>query len=120
MRDSFSVFEAQTFQFRLLMICWFPPFSSLEPDAKRQRADDGSAVAANSMTDMQANNSAYNYNWYQVGCHLCVAVQMLMLIFRVKLYSLCPLQHYGAWGQNSWGQYGQYNQYNQYYPPPPT
>uniref|UniRef100_H2MJR9 Pre-mRNA-processing factor 39 n=2 Tax=Oryzias latipes TaxID=8090 RepID=H2MJR9_ORYLA len=66
---------------------------SLEPDAKRQRADDGSAVAANSMTDMQANNSAYNYNWYQ---------------------------HYGAWGQNSWGQYGQYNQYNQYYPPPPT
>ncbi|RVE55856.1 hypothetical protein OJAV_G00230320 [Oryzias javanicus] len=66
---------------------------SLEPDAKRQRAEDGSVVAANSMTDMTANNSAYNYNWYQ---------------------------HYGAWGQNSWGQYGQYSQYNQYYPPPPT
>ncbi|XP_041831128.1 pre-mRNA-processing factor 39 [Melanotaenia boesemani] len=68
--------------------------SSQEPDAKRQRADDGSAVAANAMTDMQANNSAYNYNWYQ--------------------------QQYGNWGQNSWGQYNQYAQYNQYYPPPPT
>nr|XP_046229484.1 pre-mRNA-processing factor 39 [Scatophagus argus] len=68
--------------------------SSEEPDAKRQRVDDASVVAANSMTDAQANNSAYNYNWYQ--------------------------QQYGAWGQNSWGQYNQYAQYNQYYPPPPT
>ncbi|XP_028996964.1 pre-mRNA-processing factor 39 [Betta splendens] len=67
--------------------------SSQEPDAKRQRVDD-SLAAANSMTDMQANNSAYNYNWYQ--------------------------QQYGGWGQNSWGQYNQYAQYNQYYPPPPT
>uniref|UniRef100_A0A4W6DLF2 Pre-mRNA-processing factor 39 n=1 Tax=Lates calcarifer TaxID=8187 RepID=A0A4W6DLF2_LATCA len=41
--------------------------SSQEPDAKRQRVDDGSSAAANTMTDMQANNSAYNYNWYQVG-----------------------------------------------------
>lgn len=41
--------------------------SSQEPDAKRQRVDDGSAVATNAMTDAQANNSAYNYNWYQVG-----------------------------------------------------
>ncbi|XP_018551760.1 pre-mRNA-processing factor 39 isoform X1 [Lates calcarifer] len=68
--------------------------SSQEPDAKRQRVDDGSSAAANTMTDMQANNSAYNYNWYQ--------------------------QQYGGWGQNSWGQYNQYAQYNQYYPPPPT
>ncbi|XP_018540378.1 LOW QUALITY PROTEIN: pre-mRNA-processing factor 39-like [Lates calcarifer] len=67
---------------------------SQEPDAKRQRVDDGSSAAANTMTDMQANNSAYNYNWYQ--------------------------QQYGGWGQNSWGQYNQYAQYNQYYPPPPT
>ncbi|XP_069014620.1 pre-mRNA-processing factor 39 isoform X2 [Embiotoca jacksoni] len=65
---------------------------SQEPDAKKQRVDDGSAGAANTMTDMQANN--YNYNWYQ--------------------------QQYGGWGQNSWGQYNQYAQYNQYYPPPPT
>lgn len=41
--------------------------SSQEPDAKRQRVDDGSAVATNALTDPQANNSAYNYNWYQVG-----------------------------------------------------
>ncbi|KAG8011180.1 Pre-mRNA-processing factor 39 [Nibea albiflora] len=68
--------------------------SSQEPDAKRQRVDDASSAAANALTDTQANNSAYNYNWYQ--------------------------QQYGAWGQNSWGQYGQYGQYNQYYPPPPT
>ncbi|CAK6962616.1 pre-mRNA-processing factor 39 isoform X2 [Scomber scombrus] len=66
---------------------------SQEPDAKRQRVDDTSSGAANA-TDMQANNSAYNYNWYQ--------------------------QQYPGWGQNSWGQYGQYAQYNQYYPPPPT
>ncbi|XP_008283678.1 pre-mRNA-processing factor 39 isoform X1 [Stegastes partitus] len=67
--------------------------SSQEPDSKRQRVDDGSA-AANATMDMTANNSAYNYNWYQ--------------------------QQYGGWGQNSWGQYNQYAQYNQYYPPPPT
>ncbi|XP_008283680.1 pre-mRNA-processing factor 39 isoform X2 [Stegastes partitus] len=66
--------------------------SSQEPDSKRQRVDDGSA-AANATMDMTANNSAYNYNWYQ---------------------------QYGGWGQNSWGQYNQYAQYNQYYPPPPT
>ncbi|XP_034017499.1 pre-mRNA-processing factor 39 [Thalassophryne amazonica] len=66
---------------------------SQEPDAKRQRVDDASS-AANTMTDMQANNSAYNYNWYQ--------------------------QQYGGWGQNTWGQYNQYAQYNQYYLPPPT
>ncbi|KAM9840178.1 pre-mRNA-processing factor 39 [Aulostomus maculatus] len=66
--------------------------SSQEPDAKRQRVDETGAVTA--MADMQANNSAYNYNWYQ--------------------------QQYGGWGQNSWGQYNQYTQYNQYYPPPPT
>lgn len=44
------------------------------------------------MTDMTANNSAYNYNWYQVTCHLCVGVQLplwvLMLIFSAKLDSL--------------------------------
>ncbi|XP_028461093.1 pre-mRNA-processing factor 39 isoform X1 [Perca flavescens] len=67
--------------------------SSQEPDAKRQRVDDGSPDAANAVADTQANNSAYN-NWYQ--------------------------QQYGGWGQNSWGQYNQYAQYNQYYPPPPT
>ncbi|KAK2856423.1 hypothetical protein Q5P01_005158 [Channa striata] len=67
--------------------------SAQEPDAKRQRVDDSSSAAATAMTDMQANNSAYNYNWYQ--------------------------QQYGGWGQNSWGQYNQYAQYNQYYPPPP-
>ncbi|KAM9339446.1 pre-mRNA-processing factor 39 isoform 2-T2 [Symphorus nematophorus] len=67
---------------------------SQEPDSKRQRVDDGSAGAANALTDTQANNTAYNYNWYQ--------------------------QQYGGWGQNSWGQYNQYAQYNQYYPPPPT
>uniref|UniRef100_A0A672JL84 Pre-mRNA-processing factor 39 n=1 Tax=Salarias fasciatus TaxID=181472 RepID=A0A672JL84_SALFA len=71
-----------------LLVC-----SSQEPDLKRQRVDDGSAAAVNSMADMTANNSAYNYNWYQ---------------------------QYGGWGQNSWGQYNQYAQYNQYYPPPPT
>ncbi|XP_042359219.1 pre-mRNA-processing factor 39 isoform X2 [Plectropomus leopardus] len=67
--------------------------SSQEPDAKRQRVDDTSAGAVNAATDTTANNSAYNYNWYQ---------------------------QYGGWGQNSWGQYNQYAQYNQYYPPPPT
>ncbi|XP_034999996.1 pre-mRNA-processing factor 39 isoform X1 [Hippoglossus stenolepis] len=67
--------------------------SSQEPDSKKQRVDDSSAGAANAATDAQANNSAYNYNWYQ---------------------------QYGGWGQNSWGQYNQYPQYNQYYPPPPT
>ncbi len=41
--------------------------SSQEPDAKRQRVDDGSSGAAGTMADAQANNSAYNYNWYQVG-----------------------------------------------------
>uniref|UniRef100_A0A674P5D0 PRP39 pre-mRNA processing factor 39 homolog (yeast) n=1 Tax=Takifugu rubripes TaxID=31033 RepID=A0A674P5D0_TAKRU len=39
--------------------------SSQEPDAKRQRVDDGSG-AATALTDAQAQNSAYNYNWYQV------------------------------------------------------
>lgn len=41
--------------------------SSQEPDAKRQRVDDTSSGAAGALTDAQANNSAYNYNWYQVG-----------------------------------------------------
>lgn len=41
--------------------------SSQEPDAKRQRMDDGSAAAVSAMTDAQANSQAYNYNWYQVG-----------------------------------------------------
>lgn len=41
--------------------------SSQEPDAKRQRVDDSSSGAAGTMADTQANNSAYNYNWYQVG-----------------------------------------------------
>ncbi|XP_034382825.1 pre-mRNA-processing factor 39 isoform X1 [Cyclopterus lumpus] len=67
--------------------------SSQEPDAKRQRVEDGTSDDVNAATDAQANNSAYN-NWYQ--------------------------QQYGGWGQNSWGQYNQYAQYNQYYPPPPT
>nr|XP_020459448.1 pre-mRNA-processing factor 39 isoform X2 [Monopterus albus] len=67
---------------------------SQEPDSKRQRVDDSSSATANTATDMQANNSMYNYNWYQ--------------------------QPYSGWGQNSWGQYNQYAQYNQYYPPPPT
>ncbi|XP_077056177.1 pre-mRNA-processing factor 39 isoform X2 [Siphateles boraxobius] len=55
---------------------------SEEPDAKRQRTDDQSAVSGQ-MMDMQANNAGYNYNnWYQ---------------------------QYNSWGaQNSWGQYGQY------------
>uniref|UniRef100_A0A8C3A622 PRP39 pre-mRNA processing factor 39 homolog (yeast) n=1 Tax=Cyclopterus lumpus TaxID=8103 RepID=A0A8C3A622_CYCLU len=66
---------------------------SQEPDAKRQRVEDGTSDDVNAATDAQANNSAYN-NWYQ--------------------------QQYGGWGQNSWGQYNQYAQYNQYYPPPPT
>ncbi|XP_060947044.1 pre-mRNA-processing factor 39 [Limanda limanda] len=66
--------------------------SSQEPDSKKQRVDDSSA-AATAATDAQANNSAYNYNWYQ---------------------------QYGGWPQNTWGQYNQYPQYNQYYPPPPT
>ncbi|CAL9692017.1 unnamed protein product [Knipowitschia caucasica] len=74
-------------------------YDSAEPDAKKQRVEDGTeaadATATATMPDMTANNSAYNYNWYQ--------------------------QQYGAWSQtNSWGQYGQYGQYNQYYPPPPT
>ncbi|XP_029903266.1 pre-mRNA-processing factor 39 isoform X2 [Myripristis murdjan] len=64
-----------------------------EPDSKRQRVDDSSSGSGTLMPDMQANNSAYNYNWYQ---------------------------QYGSWGQNSWGQYNQYAGYNQYYPPPPT
>lgn len=68
--------------------------SSQEPDAKRQRMEDGSAAAVSAMTDAQANSQAYNYNWYQ--------------------------QQYSGWGQNSWGQYNQYGQYSQYYPPPPT
>ncbi|XP_060908378.1 pre-mRNA-processing factor 39 [Labrus mixtus] len=68
--------------------------SSTEPDAKRQRVEDSATGAANAATDTQANNSAYNYNWYQ--------------------------QQYSGWGQNNWGQYNQYPQYNQYYPPPPT
>ncbi|KAM4633350.1 pre-mRNA-processing factor 39 [Polymixia lowei] len=67
---------------------------SQEPDSKRQRVDDNSSGSGNMVTDTQANNSAYNYNWYQ--------------------------QQYNNWGQNSWGQYSQYGQYNQYYPPPPT
>lgn len=29
--------------------------------------DDDPSAVANTMTDMQANASAYNYNWYQVG-----------------------------------------------------
>ncbi|XP_038583103.1 pre-mRNA-processing factor 39 isoform X2 [Micropterus salmoides] len=65
---------------------------SLEPDSKKQRVDDGSTTAANTVADAQ-DSSAYNYNWYQ---------------------------QYGGWGQNTWGQYNQYAQYNQYYPPPPT
>ncbi|XP_054474011.1 pre-mRNA-processing factor 39 isoform X2 [Anoplopoma fimbria] len=65
--------------------------SSQEPDAKRQRVEDGSSGEVSAAAD-SANNSAYN-NWYQ---------------------------QYGGWGQNSWGQYNQYAQYNQYYPPPPT
>ncbi|XP_071381114.1 pre-mRNA-processing factor 39 isoform X2 [Centroberyx affinis] len=67
---------------------------SQEPDSKRQRVDDSSSGSGSMVPDAQANNSAYNYNWYQ--------------------------QQYGNWGQNNWGQYNQYAQYNQYYPPPPT
>ncbi|XP_071760150.1 pre-mRNA-processing factor 39 isoform X2 [Centroberyx gerrardi] len=67
---------------------------SQEPDSKRQRVDDSSSGSGSMAPDAQANNSAYNYNWYQ--------------------------QQYGNWGQNNWGQYNQYAQYNQYYPPPPT
>lgn len=47
-------------------------FSSQEPDTKRQRVDDSSSAAANAMTDMQAGNSAYNYNWYQVSQSRCM------------------------------------------------
>lgn len=46
---------------KVLHIC-----SSQEPDAKRQRVDDTSG-AVSTGTDAQANNSAYNYNWYQVS-----------------------------------------------------
>uniref|UniRef100_A0A667ZHJ7 Pre-mRNA-processing factor 39 n=1 Tax=Myripristis murdjan TaxID=586833 RepID=A0A667ZHJ7_9TELE len=38
-----------------------------EPDSKRQRVDDSSSGSGTLMPDMQANNSAYNYNWYQVS-----------------------------------------------------
>uniref|UniRef100_A0A3B5QPZ1 Pre-mRNA-processing factor 39 n=1 Tax=Xiphophorus maculatus TaxID=8083 RepID=A0A3B5QPZ1_XIPMA len=54
--------------------------SSQEPDAKRQRLDDPSAVAANAMTDMQANSSGYNYNWYQVGLSRMLYHVMLLMI----------------------------------------
>jgi len=40
--------------------------SSQEPDAKRQRVEDGTSDEVNAAADAQANNSAYN-NWYQVG-----------------------------------------------------
>ncbi|KAM8831217.1 pre-mRNA-processing factor 39 [Spinachia spinachia] len=66
--------------------------SSQEPDAKRQRMEDGTLGDVSAGTDPNAT-AAYN-SWYQ--------------------------QQYGGWGQNSWGQYNQYAQYNQYYPPPPT
>lgn len=59
-----------------LLVC-----SSQEPDAKRQRVDDSSSGAANAMTDMQANNSAYNYNWYQVG----FTPELLTALKRVSL-----------------------------------
>uniref|UniRef100_A0A3Q3NET8 Pre-mRNA-processing factor 39 n=1 Tax=Labrus bergylta TaxID=56723 RepID=A0A3Q3NET8_9LABR len=42
-------------------------YSSTEPDTKRQRVEDSATGAATAATDTQANNSAYNYNWYQVG-----------------------------------------------------
>ncbi|KAI3364436.1 hypothetical protein L3Q82_011233 [Scortum barcoo] len=75
--------------------------SSQEPDAKRQRVDDGSTVAAGTMADTQANNSAYNYNnWYQVS----FASEQFMQKKRVSVH-VHFLQQYGGWGQNSWGQY---------------
>ncbi|KAJ8290503.1 hypothetical protein GJAV_G00013720 [Gymnothorax javanicus] len=37
---------------------------SQEPDPKRQRTDDHTTATA-AMPDMQTNQSAYNYNWYQ-------------------------------------------------------
>ncbi|XP_021456569.2 pre-mRNA-processing factor 39 isoform X1 [Oncorhynchus mykiss] len=68
---------------------------SQETESKRQRTDEHSGSGHMMQGDVQGNNSAYNYNWYQ--------------------------QQYNNWGQNSWGQYNQYSQqYNQYYPPPPT
>ncbi|XP_040016507.2 pre-mRNA-processing factor 39 isoform X2 [Gasterosteus aculeatus] len=66
--------------------------SSQEPDAKRQRMEDGTLGDVSAAADPNASSAAYN-SWYQ---------------------------QYGGWGQNSWGQYNQYAQYNQYYPPPPT
>ncbi|XP_048831551.1 pre-mRNA-processing factor 39-like isoform X1 [Brienomyrus brachyistius] len=38
---------------------------SQEPDLKKQRMDDHSMNPGHMMPDMQANHSAYNYNWYQ-------------------------------------------------------
>lgn len=103
--------------------------SSQEPDAKRQRIDDGSAAAVSAMTDAQANSQAYNYNWYQVGLFF-PAVDTFASAFHASnpgVINFCSpsilvflQQQYSGWGQNSWGQYNQYAQYSQYYPPPPT
>ncbi|KAL4613122.1 pre-mRNA-processing factor 39 [Arapaima gigas] len=38
---------------------------SQEPEAKKQRIDDHAMNMGHMMPDMQANHSAYNYNWYQ-------------------------------------------------------
>ncbi|XP_036398685.1 pre-mRNA-processing factor 39-like [Megalops cyprinoides] len=38
---------------------------SQEPEQKRQRMEDHTMATGPMMPDMQANHSAYNYNWYQ-------------------------------------------------------
>lgn len=38
--------------------------------------DDGSGAVA-ALTDAQAQNSAYNYNWYQVLAHLSTSTRLL-------------------------------------------
>ncbi|XP_064185347.1 pre-mRNA-processing factor 39-like [Anguilla rostrata] len=38
---------------------------SQEPDPKKQRTEDHAMTTGPMMPDMQANHSAYNYNWYQ-------------------------------------------------------
>lgn len=65
--------------------------SSQEPDSKRLRVDDSSAAAATAMTDAQANNSAYNYNWYQVG----LQSEKLMVPEKGFLTYLTPHRHVG-------------------------
>uniref|UniRef100_A0A8C9S5P2 Pre-mRNA-processing factor 39 n=1 Tax=Scleropages formosus TaxID=113540 RepID=A0A8C9S5P2_SCLFO len=42
---------------------------SQEPEPKKQRMEDHTMNMGHMMPDMQANHSAYNYNWYQVSSY---------------------------------------------------